>query len=314
MTRADSFFAGYSAMPESIYRTRHWVCWRYAERDNGATKPAKVPLNPRTGYPADVTDPADWTDIVSASIYHDDGEVIDYREIRETDTDGIGFVFTSDDPFVGIDLDDCVTPSGSLEMWAEDIVETVDCYTEFSPSGTGVHCLCEGTLPDGNARSEQIELYEEDRYFTVTAAPIPWLDTPDRAVDRTPELADVYEENVETDTNSNSTAQQTAITTGGGNRLSDDEVLEKAQNAANAEKFERLWAGSTRNYRSHSEADLALCCLLAFWTGGDAQQIDRLFRQSGLYRPKWDTKRGNQTYGELTIEKSVEMTEDFYGN
>lgn len=292
-------------LPRDLQEANQWVCWRYAERNKPDTKSAKIPLNPTTGRPADVTKPDDWTGSVTAALY--------YHDVGETETAGIGFVFTSDDPFVGIDLDDCITAPGKLEPWACDIVETVNCYTEYSPSGTGVHCLCKGTLPAGNARSERIELYEEDRFFTVTAAPIPTLTSPQQTVDRTPELAAVYDRYFEEAPTQHSTAQQPAVTTGGGgNHLSDDEVLAKAQNAANAQKFERLWAGSTRGYPSHSEADLALCCLLAFWTGGDAQQIDRLFRQSGLYRPKWDAKRGKRTYGKLTIATALDKTDDFY--
>lgn len=304
MTWADGLFAGYDTIPESIYRTDQWVCWRYAEREKTDTKPAKIPLNPTTDRRADVTNPDDWTGLKTATYYH----------YAVAETAGIGFVFTSDDPFVGIDLDGCVTPWGTLKQWARDIVETVNCYTEYSPSGMGVHCLCKGTLPVGNARTERVELYEEDRFFTVTAAPVPTLTSPQQAVDRTAELADVSDEYIDEETTQNSTAQQTAVTTGGGegNGLSDDEVLAKAQNATNAEKFERLWTGSTSGYPSHSESDLALCTFLAFWTGGGAQQIDRLFRRSGLYRSKWDAKRGKQTYGDLTIREALERTEDFY--
>jgi len=59
---------------------------------------------------------------------------------------------------------------------------------------------------------------------------------------------------------------------------------------------------------------MALCCLLAFWTGGDHQQIDRLFRQSGLLRDKWDEVHyaDGSTYGEKTIERAVASISEFY--
>jgi primase-polymerase (primpol)-like protein len=66
--------------------------------------------------------------------------------------------------------------------------------------------------------------------------------------------------------------------------LDDQKLLDKAMNAANGDKFRRLWEGDISDYPSHSEADLALCYLLAFWTGGDTIKMDKLFRQSGLYR------------------------------
>ena len=72
--------------------------------------------------------------------------------------------------------------------------------------------------------------------------------------------------------------------------MTDSQVLELTRRAKNAAKFERLWTGDTSEYLSHSEADLALLGKLAFYTQ-DASQLDRLFRQSGLYRAKiWDEK------------------------
>jgi len=59
---------------------------------------------------------------------------------------------------------------------------------------------------------------------------------------------------------------------------------------------------------------MALCCLLAFWTGGDRTQMDHLFRQSGLLREKWDEVHyaDGSTYGEKTIERAIATTSEFY--
>jgi len=65
----------------------------------------------------------------------------------------------------------------------------------------------------------------------------------------------------------------------------------------------QLWMGITKNYPSHAAADLALCEILATLTD-DPQQIDRVFRESGLMRTTWEKKRGQQTYGEMTIERA----------
>jgi len=55
---------------------------------------------------------------------------------------------------------------------------------------------------------------------------------------------------------------------------------------------------------------MALCCLLAFWTGGDQTQMEHLFRQSGLLREKWDEVHyaDGSTYGEKTIERAIAIT------
>jgi putative DNA primase/helicase len=95
--------------------------------------------------------------------------------------------------------------------------------------------------------------------------------------------------------------------------LSDDELLDRAMSAENGEKFRRLWDGDTSEYPSHSEADLALCSLLAFYAGpGGADRVDRLFRRSGLMREQWDEDRGGQTYGERTVAKAYDGLTEFY--
>lgn len=96
--------------------------------------------------------------------------------------------------------------------------------------------------------------------------------------------------------------------------LSDEELIERARNAANGEKFGQLWDGDVSSYESQSEADTALCSLLAFWTGGDATWMDQLFRQSELIRPKWDEQHfaNGDTYGERTIERAISGVSDFY--
>jgi len=94
--------------------------------------------------------------------------------------------------------------------------------------------------------------------------------------------------------------------------LDDDALLQKAFDARNGDAFGRLWSGDWGDYPSHSEADLALCSHLAFWTGRDAERANRLFRASGLFRPKWDEKHGKETYGEMTIQRAIEVTTETY--
>jgi putative DNA primase/helicase len=76
------------------------------------------------------------------------------------------------------------------------------------------------------------------------------------------------------------------------------------------ELFDR---GDCAGYASRSEADLALCGALAFWTRGDPEQIDRLFRRSALYRAKWNEDRGDMTYGARTIAVAIGRCTAFYG-
>lgn len=88
--------------------------------------------------------------------------------------------------------------------------------------------------------------------------------------------------------------------------FSDEEIIDKARNSRSGNLFSILYSGNWEGiYSSQSEADLALCNQLAFWTQRNAAQMDRIFKTSGLYRAKWEQKRGDKTYGELTIAKAI---------
>ena len=86
-----------------------------------------------------------------------------------------------------------------------------------------------------------------------------------------------------------------------------NDIVKAACNAKNGAKFRELYAGSysKTEYGSPSEADMALCNMLAFWTGCDADKMDAIFRQSGLMREKWDRRQSGSTYGALTIQKAI---------
>jgi primase-polymerase (primpol)-like protein len=298
-------------IPEDLREREQWVCWREEDRDG---KPTKIPVTPGTGAFASSTDPKTWASFETA---------LEYAETEYAD--GVGFVFTNDDPIVGVDLDDCRDPEADdVDDAALDIIERLDSYTEVSPSGTGYHVLIRGELPEGRNRRGSIELYDTARFFTVTGDHIER--TPTRVARRQDALTAIHREyvqEVERDTVSESEHRDTADDQSPTTEtaavdvdldLDDEDLLEKARTASNGQKFERLWNGNTVGYDSQSEADMALCCLLAFWTGGDPTQMDQLFRQSGLLREKWDEVHyaDGSTYGEKTIERAIATTSEFY--
>jgi primase-polymerase (primpol)-like protein len=132
-----------------------WVCWRAELREGKATK---IPYSPESGSRARSDDPATWGTLTEAR-----------KAAREKDLDGIGFVFTESDPFCGVDLDACVDPkTGEIASWASEIVRRLDSYTEFSPSGTGLHVLLRAELSSGGNRRGRLEMYDRGRFFTVT--------------------------------------------------------------------------------------------------------------------------------------------------
>jgi len=301
-----------SALPTAIIEHDQWICWEEKERDGKLTK---IPITPGSGEFASSTDEQTWTTFDNA---------LDYAQAG--DADGIGFVFTGDDPFVGVDLDDCrVRETGTVDESAQDIIDRLDSYTERSPSQTGFHVLVEGELPEGRNRKGKIEMYDSARFFTVTGDHV--AETPSTIATRQDALTAVHREYVQDDVQDDTVEQARSVdesSMGSGNEtdrvsapdidLDDRELLEKAKHATNGEKFERLWNGKTRGYESQSEADMALCFLLAFWTGGDAKQMDQLFQQSSLMREKWDEVHyaDGSTYGEKTVERAIARTTEFY--
>ncbi|MFC7070524.1 phage NrS-1 polymerase family protein [Halobaculum lipolyticum] len=286
-------------LPEAMTERSQWVCWRSQERKGNQTK---VPIEPGTDAYASATDPETWRSFDVA------------RGAAEAAGFGLGFVFTSDDPLVGVDLDDCRDlATGALGEEAQRIVSQLDSYTEVSPSGTGVHVIIEGDLPDGRNRHGSVEVYDDARFFTVTGTHL--SETPTTVEHRLDELAAVHSEFVAAENTLTGSDSQPPAQVGHESDLTDSELLTLARAATNGEKFARLYSGSIAGYPSQSEADMALCSMLAFWTGGDASQMDRLFRRSGLFRGKWDEVHFSDgaTYGERTIERAIAGTSEFYG-
>jgi hypothetical protein len=266
-----------------------WVCWRLEERDG---KPTKVPYNPLTCKKADSTDSETWADHSTA-----------VKVCNEHGYDGIGFVFTENDDLAGVDLDGCLDPeTGEIVGWAREIIEELDSYTEISPSGTGVHILVKGELPSGRNRRGRFEAYDRGRFFTVTGRHLEG--TPKTIESRQERLRSVARRVLGESENENGRKVNGRVDNG----LSDDELIRKALFASNRERFARLWSGDTSGYGSHSEADLALCGMLAFWTGGDPTRMDTLFRSSRLYREKWE----RADYRNGTISEALSGKTDFY--
>jgi len=291
----------YDSIPTELKERTCWICWREEQRDG---EPTKVPVNPHTGSFASSTDSDTWGTFQEAA---------DGHASEEIETSGIGFVFDPEDTLVGIDLDDCRDPeTGQPTEEAKEIINSLDSWTEVSPSGTGYHVFVQGFLPDGGNRGDiddvsHLEMYDKSRFFTVTGDHVDT--TPHTVNNRAETVRKLHSEYVATEPEKDDSDQSEA-TEPKPVSLEDSDLIEKAKND---DKFSRLWRGDTSLHSGdHSRADLALCSKLAFWTGGDEQRIDSLFRDSGLMRDKWDEQRGTQTYGEMTVEKAVSDQTEFY--
>ncbi len=147
-------------LPEELTIRPQWVVWkadlvRSAEKA-AKEKLAKIPYSARTGRMASSTDLLTWATFEEACTALAAGQYI-----------GLGFVFSSGDPYTGVDLDGCVDPqTGEIRPWAMNIIGYLDSYTELSATGAGVHIIVRGELP--NRRKEGVEIYSTKRFFTMT--------------------------------------------------------------------------------------------------------------------------------------------------
>lgn len=268
-------------IPGSMRAASRWVTWQYEYRDGKRTK---VLHNPETGARASSTDPSTWT------TYEEAGRVREHYA-------GIGFVLG--DGWIGVDWDHVRdSKTGEWDAGVLDEILSLGTYAEVSPSGSGAHAILLGdTLPGDRSRNgDGPEFYASGRFFTVTGdhiggTPAEVQTPPQNALETLYRryIPDVKEQ-----------APNPAPAPAGD--LNDDEIVRRAENARNGAAFSRLFHGDWSGYPSQSEADAALCFHLAFWTQ-NAGQIDRIFRQSGLCREKWDREDyRNRTIGRALVE------------
>lgn len=263
----------YDAIPKELQALPQWVVYRL---------PDKIPLQ-ANGERARTNDSSTWAT---------------FGEVKEAvGFDGIGFVFTENDPYCGIDLDHCIN-AGKFTEEKKKWVRHFNSYSEVSPSGKGIHITVKGKLPAEGSKKGDYECYDRRRYFTFTGRHL--KNTPLEVKWRQKEL-----EKFHTEVFGPLPEVKPIPVPMSAPFMSDEEVIKKAFAAENGAKFAALWNGNTNGYPSPSEADLALCNHLAFWTAKNVAQMDGLFRKSKLYRDKWDEHRGEKTYGQIAIEKAI---------
>ena len=270
-------------IPSELRCRPQWVVWRGEQRDG---KTAKVPYIPGSLRHARSNDPSTWTtfDFAAAAARAINGP------------GGLAYALSPGDGLVGIDLDECAR-GGVLEPWAQVFVDTLGSYAEWSPSNTGVHIFVQGALPPHGRKRENVERYDRARFLTVTGRP---LNGYRRIASRQAELNALHARVFPP-------AEPCPVRRVADPTPDDRALVERAMRARNGAKFSTLWGGDWSGYGSQSEADLALCRILAFWTGGDADRVDCLFRQSRLFRQKWDrrTFADGRTYGQATVQLAV---------
>lgn len=298
-------------IPAELKDIPHWVLWKYLWRQE-EKKPgmwAKVPCQVNGDF-AKSDNPQTWSSFRAV--------VMEWQN-NQNRYDGIGFMLDPATGYVGLDLDVCVArldgDEFGLTPFAARIVNRLRTYTEISPSGTGLRLICRGSIP-GVVKTDPIELYSSVRYLTFTGNL--WTPHHDTITEGGAALAEVHAEAVAIrEAKRGNGKQPEAQRQPAPSALTMSERLEKAFASKNGAGISALFYGNTAGYvdgdEGNSRADLALCAKLAFWSEGDPGILDAMFRQSSLFRKKWDERRGKYTYGQMTVNEALRNCSEFFG-
>lgn len=264
-------------IPQEMCSNLSWCGWKYEIRGDRRTK---VPYDLKTNQRAKTDAPETFRPYCYVEEAIDSG-----------DYDGYGI--RVDGGYCAIDIDHCVI-DGEMSDLATDICSIMNSYTELSPSKTGLRIICKADMPNFNRDkyyiknpNNGVELYATgvtNRFVTITGNTL--YQHPVR--EATKEIFEVLDKYMLKNSKKS-------------HKLTDDEIIAKA---SKQDAFVKLFRdGNLSAYgNDHSAADLALCNMLAFWTGKDAARMDEIFRRSALYRQdKW----GRDDYRKWTIDTAI---------
>lgn len=283
-------------IPNELKNYPNWVCWKGEPDPSRPGKLRKTPVNAKTGGNAMSNNPDTWSDYETALL-------------ASSNYSGLGFMF-SNSPFFGVDIDDIADEieayqHGDSDNIVSEFIHALGSYAELSQSGNGIHIICKGELPTGGRRKANVECYENGRYFIMTGKTVSeYADVVDCS-DRIIPLHAKYIGGTEPGLKPVTPVQPI--------EMSEQEVISKAMQSQHGQAFNMLYSGQWQGfYPSQSEADLAFCNMLAFWCGRDERMMDSIFRSSGLYRDKWDSKRGKSNYGQMVLSKAISDCREIY--
>lgn len=268
--------------PESLKSLHIWALWKLETDSKG--RPTKVPYSTQYNGKASSTNPRSWGTFDQA---------MNKLEAHPDEYNGIALVISKEYGLVFIDIDNCINEEGEYSETAMDIVSSFGSqFMEYSQSGTGIHIITKGRIPKSFKNSGNgVEMYDDKRFCALTGNAL----YEGEPKEEQSVIDEIYQRYKTVDK-----PIKRARTQNRGLQNDDKWVI---QHAEKNPKFMELYSGKWEQagYNSQSEADLSLCGMLAFWTDCNTDQIDRIFKTSGLYRDKWD----RDDYRESTISMAV---------
>ena len=259
-----------AAVPDEMKARPNWVVVKtWWNADKGKYNKRPVNCNSDKGEYAESDNPETWTTFDNALKY-----------LKEKGGTTVAYALDGKDNISCIDLDCCYDENGQPNALAKEVLSKCGkTYVEKSVSGNGLHIFGKTSGMDIRTFSKDgdLEFYQKEHFIAMTGdgAGFYRLESFD-----TPEMKEFLSRKCE------KREEWKGVCKGvnGLSTMTDRDVVEKASNAKNGDKFKRLYAGEDLQ-NNHSNSDMSLMNLLAYWCNGDKEQMLRIFATSGLFRP-----------------------------
>jgi len=257
-------------IPAELKERNQWIPWKSIEKGG---RDAKVPFQP-DGTPAKTDDPSTWSSF-------------DKCVSVASRFNGLGYVFSADDPYTGIDLDSCFDPeTGEISDWAKRWITKLNSYSEISPSGCGVKVWVKAKFPFGNGKNLKlknqpkirnkvagVEAYDHGRYFCVTGKRLAGLSN--NPEPRQEELNELYDFFFKADSPGKEPEPD---------RTSSSSTIERAR------RYLDRVSGAISGEAGHNQTFKVACILIHGFALGRAESFVLLSEWNKKCRPKWSDK------------------------
>jgi putative DNA primase/helicase len=302
-----------SRIPLALRSYNQWCGWKIARRfQKGIWKDTKVPIQPG-GAMANTVSAKTWAAFADVK-----------RAYQAGQCQGVGFITSTADPFVLIDIDKVRDlKTGKILPWAAAIMQAAiaeRAYVELSPSGTGFHIIGEGPQGFAGQKANGVELYCVARFFTITGSAT--AKPGQKKLGRLADTLDLVAQRLQIPKPVNGVHRMTkrdGLDLIKGVRpyplsWTDERILKLVYSKQGDDRLRKLMSGDISNYGNDaSSADMACASMLGFWFWLNPDKVEQLMLLSGLVRPKWDTRRGKLTYLRYTINAALNGKTDYYG-
>lgn len=297
----NDLIKNYENIPDELKREKRWCLYKIIQRDG---KNTKLPLMPN-GKPAKSNDKTTWNS------YEDC-----ITSLNQNIGDGLGFMLG--DGYIGIDIDKVSDDIFVYSMdyhaksMTADFLRGISTYAEISPSKTGLHFIGKGEVPGIRKRYKNLEIYDKDRFFTITGNIIKDRDR-NKIINIDSELSPLYEKYMPKINVINSENKRNpTVTSYNGEQDVLEKLFDRGYFSYTGEDLRRIYYGNYKSYfNSRSEADFFMLQRLLYYTA-DVEQSISFMENSGLKREKWYKRRGNTDYIHYIADKAISSINQFY--